>query len=62
MLTIGIICMSIGALEIFNEISNTFSERKDGRGYIVWHYIIIGAIVFLFGFAWFMTWFLHHVQ
>lgn len=62
MLIIGIICMSIGALEIFDEISNTFSDHKDARGYIVWRNIIIGAIVFLFGNAWFMTWFLHHVQ
>ena len=41
MLIIGLSCMFVSALEIVAEISNTFPDRKDARGYIVWYNIIV---------------------
>ena len=60
MLIIGLSCMFVSALEIVAEISNTFPDRKDAKGYIVWYNIFIGAIIALFGMACCMNWFFRH--
>ena len=62
MLIVGLSCMIFGAIEIVAEISNTFSERKDARGYIIWYNIFIGVLIALFGIACCMDWFFRHAQ
>lgn len=48
-LGISISFVLLGLFEIAGEIANSFPDYRNARGYIVWHNVVIGVAITLFG-------------